>query len=411
MPERDFELLIESLAFGGAGTGRLGGKVVFIPAALPGERVRASLLKDRGSYWQGGMLELLSVSPCRQSVACPLAVQASGRNSGRPQYCPGCAYQHCTQEAETQFKNQQFVELLSRIGGLKEASVLPAVQGTLSLGYRNKISLHAQPDGQLMRLGYYLEDNKTVLDIPRCPLACDGINDLLSSERAKPGFLRHTLRDKMELTFRHTVHNASFFWRGKPKPNETWLKEETPLGTLSVPRGSFFQVNPEGCTLLLEHVAALIEQIRPESVTDLYCGVGLFSLLAARKGVPEVLGIDCDAPAIAAARVNAERLQLPQCRFMAGDAGKFLRDSLAKFDSRRTLLLLDPPRSGLSPETRNSIGRSEVRELVYISCAPDTLARDLKELSSSGYELRSTRLVNMFPRTAHFETVTHLEKL
>ena len=178
---------------------------------------------------------------------------------------------------------------------------------------------------------------------------------------------------------------------------------------VSAPRGGFFQVNPPVADLLLDEVSAAIRAVQPGFVIDLYCGVGVFSLAAAASGVAAGLGIDNDPAAIAAAGFNARQRGLSGFRFQAAAAEAAIRDALRAAPASRSLLIVDPPRAGLGKAVRVAIVAGRPAHVVYVSCAPDTLARDLAEFRAAGYAVRSARLVDMFPRTAYFESVCVLE--
>jgi tRNA/tmRNA/rRNA uracil-C5-methylase (TrmA/RlmC/RlmD family) len=277
------------------------------------------------------------------------------------------------------------------------------------LGYRNKLSLHAQKEGKETRLGYFAEDNQTVLDVPACPLAVPALNTCLAGLRSNASF-RHGLRDGMTLTFRHTEREAAVWWRGEARATDTWLMETTFLGPLSVPRGSFFQVNPAMADMLLRAVMDSLTAFAPRTVLDLYCGVGLFTLAAARAGVPEVIGADVDGPGIVAAEHNARKLGHPGIRWETAPAQKALDKFGPGMAESDAALILDPPRTGLGRGMVRDILRHPPRRILYISCAPDTMVRDVAWLKEGGYVLETSQLFDMFPRTAHFESLTVLRR-
>lgn len=398
---------IDRVAFGGAGVTRLDGCVVFVPGVLPGETVRFRIRAGKKTHAQAELVEVLTPSPDRRPNACPFMSHPRGRGPLADPVCAGCAYGHVAYERETALKQEQFGEALARIGGLADLTPEPPLASPRELHYRNKITLHAQLDGTECRLGYLQLDNRTVLDIPACPLAAPDLETLLRDLRARPGFFR-TLRDGMRLTLRRTDRDGALYWRGEPGPREPWLEESTPVGPLRVPRGSFFQVNPAAAALLIEAVQAIVRQVAPAWFLDLFCGVGLFSLAAARTGVPAGVGLDLDPAAIAAAVCNAQRHGLDGYRFRACPVERGLDEELRAAPLGQTLLLLDPPRTGLDPAVTALLAAHRPRDIVYVSCAADTLARDLARLTGAGYGVRSARMVDLFPRTAHFESVTWL---
>jgi 23S rRNA (uracil1939-C5)-methyltransferase len=405
--ETSYVGLVESIAFGGAGVVRLEGWVIFIPGVLPGERIRFKIRSGHKAFAQGDVLEVLEPSPDRIEPECPLMWHPLGPGPQRRPCCPGCAYGHAAYARELALKQEQFAEVLARIGGLKDLTFRKPIGSPLPFQYRNKIVLHTQKDNKATKLGYLELDNRTVLDIPTCPLATPPINALLQTMRAKPGFL-HGLRPGMDVTFRWTERDGALCWRGQADSRDPWLEESTPVGPLRVPRGSFFQVNPGAAALLIEAVQAIMKQAKPVRFVDLFCGTGLFSLAAAKMGIEEGAGLDSDPAIIAAAVENAIRHKLTGYTFQAARAELDLAAVLQAGSSRTTLLLVDPPRTGLELGVTSAIIDFKPRDIIYVSCAADTLARDLARLTAAGYTAKSLQLVDMFPRTAHFESVVWL---
>lgn len=396
-PTPTLELRIRSVAYGGKGVADHDGKVCFVPHALPGEIVRAAVQREHKAYTDMRLTQVLAPAPARQASACPLVALG----------CPGCVYQHASYEEELRLKQEQFLDLLSRLGGIDVGVVQAPTGAPNPLGYRNKMVLHAAVDRGEGTLGYVAEDNRTVIDVARCPLAAEPISELLAGLRAKPGFLR-SLRDGMDLTLRWTSADGAVHWRARPDPKAVWLKEDTAAGRIAVPRGSFFQVNPAVADLLLEHVLGILRESVAARVIDLYGGVGLFAVAAARSGWREVVVVDSDAEAGRAAAHNLE-LTRAKARVIVEEAGRALPRLLREGDPR-TVLIVDPPRAGLEPRVVGAIRAGGPSEIIYVSCGPDTLARDLRLLADAGYTVADTRLFDMFPRTAHFESVTVLRR-
>lgn len=404
-------LTITEVAYGGKGIGRHEGKVCFVSGVLPGEKVVAELARDRGGYWEASLRELLDPAAARVAPACPHAFQCPASGSGvRPSAaagaCPGCCYQHAGYDEELRLKDRQLRSLLLRHARVDEGVFLPSVPGAAPLGYRNKMALHAQADGAAMRLGYFLEDNTTILDIAACPLAVPPLNALLQQLREDSSF-RRTLKDGMTVTFRWTEPNGAVWWRNRAAENDVWLVESSRIGPLSVPRNSFYQMNPVMADRLVEAVQDRLKAALPGVFVDLYCGVGVFALAAAALGVPQVIGVDLDGPGIKAADYNARKLGFANTTWKAVKAQEGIRH-LALAEPGRTTLLVDPPRAGLGLETVRQILKQRPVRVLYVSCAPDTLARDVAWFKEGGYAVESVRLFDLFPRTAHFETLAEL---
>ena len=246
---------ISEVTTGGRGVARVEGKVCFIPGVLPGETVNIDVVKDRGSFLEARATALVSASPHRIIPACPLAFNVSRLTSHVSHFpaCSGCCYQHTTYEEEIRIKNQQLRFMLTRQAGCTENVLLPPVPSPSALGYRNKLALHGQIDGKDRRLGYFMDDNCTVLDVPACLLAVGPINALLEKLHGTPSF-RRTLRSDMTIIFRWTQKDGALWWRNQAAENDVWLIESSVLGPLSVPRDSFYQMNPGLADLLINAV-------------------------------------------------------------------------------------------------------------------------------------------------------------
>ena len=214
----------------------------------------------------------------------------------------------------------------------------------------------------------------------------------------------------MSLTLRHTESSGAVYWRNNPDKKDSWLRESTVLGMISVPKNGFFQINPFSRDILISGVSDILEKVKPAFVIDMYCGTGIFSITAALKNIEKVIGIDSDEATIKAAEYNVSSRNLGNCSFHAGDTGRAAAGVFKRTNPRNTLLIIDPPRGGIDGRTAEKIEQSGVKSIIYISCAPDTLGRDLKNISRYGYKIRSAQLIDMFPRTFHFESLTYLER-
>jgi tRNA/tmRNA/rRNA uracil-C5-methylase (TrmA/RlmC/RlmD family) len=394
-------LTITDVPYGGRGMGRIGGKVCFVEGVLPDETVQVEITRDRGDFLEARLLEVIAPSPHRIEPACPLAFRCSSMLYSAT--CPGCTYQHARYETEVHLKTGQLCSLLARQDPDNESLLQPSVAATVPLGYRNKMSLHAQADDTEMKLGYFMTDNTTVLDVPACPLALPALNERLSERRTDASFFR-TLRNGMTLTFRWTEKDGPIWWRNRADDHDIWLVESSVIGPLSVPRNSFYQMNPVMADRLVEAVMDRLRQAPARTVVDLYCGVGVFALAAATLGTPQVIGIDLDGPGIRAAAFNARRLGLTNTTWQAADA----HEGILAFETGDgpTTFIVDPPRSGLGRAMVTGILKHRPQRILYVSCAADTMIRDAAWLREGGYAIRSSQLFDMFPRTAHFESLT-----
>jgi 23S rRNA (uracil1939-C5)-methyltransferase len=406
--EPRYQGIVERVAFGGSGVTRQDdGCVVFVPGVLPGETIRYRITARHRTFVVGELLEVLKPSKDRIVPECPLMIQPRGLGPEAHPYCPGCSYGHAAYRRELALKQEQLEEVMARIGGIKDAVYGKPIGSPQPLHYRNKITLHTQKDRNETRFGYMGFDNKTVLDIPACPLAVPPVEALLKTLREKPGFFE-TLRHDMDVTLRWSERDGAVYWRGSAPSKESWLQETTSAGPLLVPREGFFQVNPWAAVKLFEAVQKLIRKIKARHFVDLYCGAGFFSLAAFKAGMKEGVGLDSDSGQIAAAAENARRHDMTGFTFQAAMAEHGLKPLLRDASSGATLLLVDPPRTGLEVGVTSVIAAAKPRDVIYVSCAADTLARDLGRLVGAGYELKQLQLVDMFSRTSHFETVAWL---
>ena len=382
-------IAIESVAYGGEAIGRLAsGKVCFVPGGLPGEELEVSIIQEKKSFARAKLVRIIRSSPERITPHCRFFQEAE---------CPGCAYLHCPYPRELQFKQQQLSDFLQRDGLLDNGVLAEPFAAPQREFYRNKLKLHSSGSNFAM----VARDNETLIAIDRCPLAVPEINAALADTALPPA--------GTSVCWRYTQHDGVHAFTGKKCPRGTgWLSENLPgAGIFKVPLDGFFQTNPAVAAELVRRVVGMISDSKLTRLIELYCGVGVFSIAAA-EALPELTatGIELNPGAIKAARWNAHRHGVEKrCRFFAGDAGKMLKKS---GDISGSCLLVDPPRSGLSSETLNNIVAAKPGKIIYISCAADTLRRDLVLFKQAGWLLKSAALLDMFPGTAHFETVAVL---
>lgn len=391
------QLKITDVVYPGKGLARHNGCVVFVRDVLPGEIVTARIIKKRKNYAEADIVSIDQPSPFRIIPICPLAGN-----------CPGCSYQHILYQEELRIKNRQFINLLRQIGRIDSPSCLPPTSSPASLGYRNRITLHtsgSEENRSKKSLGYFAFDNQTIIDIPACFLAVDDINNQLRQLRDNHRFI-FELGNNINLTFRNTKIDGTIFWEKGTVPDKAQLTEKTILGPIKISYNTFFQVNIPIADALIKRVTEIITDEPPSSLIDLYCGVGIFAMAAGKAGIPKVLGIDNNKTAIKYARENAKCLDMTGLHFEAMNASVGLEYGLSSFKPKRTTLLVDPPRAGIEKEIISLIAIHKPGMIIYISCAPDTLARDASRLSAAGYNIKKTQIFDMFPRTPYFESVT-----
>ena len=349
-PLRIVDLKIEDVAFGGKGVGRDNGKAVFIPFTIDGEIVSAELVREKKQFAEAELVDLKESSPHRVNPECPYF--------GR---CGGCAYQHISYEHQLAIKWRQVRDVLQRIGKLKDVPVRPIVPSPEQYGYRNRITVHAE-DGVI---GFFRRDSHRLIDIEHCPISRDEVNRALAELRTQH------VRDG------HYTLRAGF-----------------------VPR-IFSQTNDAVANALRDLIRQLIP-LDQELLIDAYCGAGFFA-----KGLLDkfqrVIGIDWDRFAIEAADENATTKE----NYITGDIEVELDRALQKREPAKTVVIVDPPATGLSANIRKLIVDLAPATLIYVSCNPATLARDLNELQQK-FTIDSVTPLDMFPQTAEIEVAVHL---
>jgi len=382
------ELVIDDVGYRGMGFGRVDGKAVMVPRVALGERVAVQIVDRRKHYDIGTATEIIEASSARIKPLCSCY-----------ESCPGCTYLHVTYEEEVLYKTRQLDRFMKHfVPDDLQIQVLPAPE---RFGYRSKAVFHL--DAAQGKYGYIGHDNKEVVDIPACKLLNEEINtswqvfrSLLTQDAASC--------EPKRCTFRSSTKEGVLRWReGSPPPVKT-ISEKTYAGEILMPVEGFTQVNAAVSESLQRYVYECVDSIAPEEVCDLYCGSGLFALLLANRcGVKKVTGIERNKAAVACARLNAERLSV-DARFYAADVSD-LPKAITQSNRSERLWILDPPRSGLSAKMIQQILAVKPEHLIYISCAADTMARDVKRLRDQGYGVHSLTLLDMFPGTYAFESV------
>lgn len=444
-------LTIDDLAFGGEGVGRADGYVVFVPGGLPGDRLRVRLVQVRSRFGRGVIDAIEEPSPQRVEAPCPYF--------GR---CGGCRLQHMAYPAQLAFKAKQVVDALERLGGLKGIEVRPIIGATETFGYRNKMEFTvARGAKEPLVVGLHEADRyDSVLDIDRCLLQSDRMNALLGEARAffiergltvyeqdsGEGLLRflmlrqgtHTgelmanvvtsapaVSELAPLAQRLQARDAdttSVVMNVNPKKASVAVGvEEHLLGgrdhiregvgglTFQVSASSFFQTNTRQAERLFELVLESAGLTGTETVYDLYSGTGAISLLLARRA-RWVYGVEVAQAAVDDAGVNAAANGITNCTFVCGEV-RFVLPSLIAKGVTAEVVVADPPRAGFHPKALHALVTLGARRIVYVSCNPTTLARDLGELVRGGYRLEWVQPVDMFPHTPHIEAVARLERV
>jgi 23S rRNA (uracil1939-C5)-methyltransferase len=428
------EVEIDSLAFGGRGLARTDGLVVFVAGALPGDRVRAEITKGKKRFAEARAVELLRPGADRVPDCCV--------HGGEP--CPGAPWQGLPYEQQLEVKREQLGEALRRIGeleGFELEEIVPAVE---PWRYRNKLEYSfGALDGETV-LGFHARGRwDLIVDVEDCHLASEAGNAARNEVREwarlesvapyDPRSREGVLRNLVVREGRHTgqiqtrlVTSASPLPRppvdlhtviegdsgGTDGPTgalgEERLREELSGLKLEMSHEAFFQTNTEMAERLYGVAAEFAGLSGSERVFDLFCGIGTIGMTMAARAA-EVWGLEIVPEAIADAERNAERNGIENARFVAANARTGIRD-LVERAGKPDVVVVDPPRSGLSQKIVRRILECEAKRIVYVSCNPTTLAPNAAQLGEAGYRLRRVRPVDMFPQTPHIECVALFEK-
>ncbi|MBI3811932.1 MAG: 23S rRNA (uracil(1939)-C(5))-methyltransferase RlmD [Nitrospirae bacterium] len=423
---------IEKLVDGGSGLGRLEGRVVFVPGVCPGEEVSARIRSVKKNHAEAELETVLKPSPDRIAPPCPVFEE-----------CGGCQWQHLADAAQLRAKVGILRENLARIGKLDAPDLLPPMPSPRGFEYRTRIQLKTDFTKDRSILGFNEEKSHRIVPIEACPIAHPILNRALAALRSlfsdqagrPPGLTEihlHLARATGEVLVR-------FFSEDKPpEPIEPFFKKftdampETVGQVYSSSNGrrrvrgrdylidrfkdvpfrisdrSFAPVNSDLIEPLIDTVRTFARPTSLESVLELHCGIGTFGIFLARKA-SALTGFDENEVAIGDANHNAIQQGLTNCRFTAKPVARAVRDLV---NEKKTFdcIVMDPPREGVHRKTLESLVRLNPSRIVYVSCDPATLARDLKILTDGGFRPGRLQPIDLFPQTYHLETVVELIK-
>jgi len=428
---------IDKLVHGGKGLAHDGSLAIFVEGVLPGESVRIQPERVKKGYAEGRLLEVVTPSPHRTDAPCPVYGQ-----------CGGCQLQHASPTAQLELKRDILAETLVRLGGLVDVAVPPLIASPDVYGYRHRARLAVvTPKGKTASLAYHEEGSHRLVPIAACPLLAPRLNEAVAHlNRALAGSgLMAALIQEVRLGYsvatgerviqyeaeRCTRRQAEGWFErvrtgldglkgqvmiaGRGLQQRRWVDGETALTEqvaglrLRCSDRSFVQANWRLNEMLVETVTdwALTGQDRaPLRVLELYAGIGNFGLPLARGGALVTL-VEANPAALADARYNARVNHVGRCRFRQGSAEAILD---ASTPDEYDFVLMDPPRTGLSKEALTGLLRLKPRRLVYLSCDPPTLARDLRVMREAGYRVTRLQGFDMFPQTMHIETLVELTR-
>ena len=441
-----YETTITDYTAEGQGVAHIEGCAVFIPNAIAGEAVKVRIEKAQKTWAVGKIVEILEKSPHRRNRECPVA-----------KLCGGCDFWHMDYEEESRLKAERVRTCLNRMGG-EALTEVPILSAPTCHGYRNKAQYPVQAKKGRAYAGFYRAGTHDVVENKRClilPEETDAVKDAVMDyvnqfrisvydEAAHKGLLRHIYVRRGVVSRQVLVclvcngdrlpRVEELLKRLKKIPGFTTLVlsvntkkgnavlgdkfitlhgpgyiEDTLCGlTFQLSPRSFYQVNHHQAQRLYEAAISQAQITREDLVLDLYCGVGTITLAMA-SAAGKVIGVEVVEQAVEDARSNAKRNGIENAEFFCGDAGAAALE-LERQGVIPDVVVVDPPRKGLNADTIEALHRMQPRRIVYVSCDPATLARDVALLKEKGYSLKNAIAADLFPRCAHVESVVTLSK-
>ena len=407
------QIHIEKCVYGGDGMGRLAdGRAVFVPFTLPDEDVRVEIFENNKNFARGRVVELITSSSQRIPARCP--------HFG---VCGGCHYQHIPYPTQLEFKLQILTDQLARLGGINNPPLSGITPSPEIWNYRYQVQFHLNALGQP---GYMDLSGKQVIPISQCFLAHPDLELLRNQLDLSPeaNLTRVSLRQdsleeqfillggleevapEMILDLPASVAYQSPDGRAVTLAGQDQLVYEVLGRQLTISPESFFQVNLGVAEKMLDYVLNLVPAQKDLRILELYSGAGFFSAFLAER-CRELLAIESSPSACYDFAANLDAYD--HVSLYEGAVEDVLPALVADLTTP-DLVLLDPPRAGLQPAARKALQELHPADIIYVSCDPSTLARDLKHLREAGYELQSARAFDMFPQTYHIETVALLSK-
>lgn len=395
------KVLISSVNHQGYGVARINNKVVFVENAITDDVVDIEIVKEYKKYALGEVVNFVSMSKEHITSACPYYDK-----------CGGCQISHITHKAQLDFKKEKMRNIFSRY---LDMEISPKIISVNEYNYRNKVVFHIK-DG---KLGFYEDGTNKLIKIDNCLLLDERINNLiplfnnLDLTYVEKIMVRVTSKevmvvfygfiDKIDVLKKYVSSIILVNIKEKLLYGKSYIKEEVNGLKFIISYNSFFQVNTKAMVRLYDKVLKYANLTKEDDVLDLFCGTGTIGIYLSMY-CKSVLGVEIVEEAIKDANINKELNNIDNISFICGDVDRVINE---KFN--QNVLVVDPPRSGLNKNTKNVILNNGFDRIVYVSCDPMTLVRDLKDLSSK-YEFKEITLVDMFPNTYHVECVILLQR-
>lgn len=445
---KTFKIDITGLTHEGQGVGKIEGFVVFVDGVLPGENVDIKIVKQTKSYAVGKLVNINNSSADRVKPFCPVYDK-----------CGGCAVQHMSYQAQLDFKKDTVLQNIRRIGGLQNIKVNNTIGMENPFKYRNKVQYPVGSDKGDIRIGFYETRSHNIIDSNLCDIQPDESNNIrdvvrgfckdagiaIYDEKTGKGLLRHVMvrkgfkteeimvvlvvnGDKLvksdelvnklleyfpdikSIVLNVNTRNTNIILGDKNICiyGQKYITDYIGSFKFEISPLSFFQVNPIQTEVLYEKALEYAGLSGNETVFDLYCGIGTISLFLSQKA-KHVVGVEVVDDAICDAKRNADINGVSNVEFLVGEAEKVIPE-LYEQGVKADVVVVDPPRKGCDQLLLNTLVEMQPQRIVYVSCNPSTLARDLKYLTEHGFEAKEVQPVDMFPWTGHVEAVVLIER-
>lgn len=440
---KTFKIDITGLTHEGQGVGKIEGFVVFVDGVLPGENVDIKIVKQTKSYAVGKLVNINNSSADRVKPFCPVYDK-----------CGGCAVQHMSYQAQLDFKKDTVLQNIRRIGGLQNIKVNNTIGMENPFKYRNKVQYPVGSDKGDIRIGFYETRSHNIIDSNLCDIQPDESNNIrdvvrgfckdagiaIYDEKTGKGLLRHVMvrkgfktgeimvvlvinGDKLvksdelvnklleyfpdikSIILNVNTRNTNIILGHKNICiyGQKYITDYIGSFKFEISPLSFFQVNPIQTEVLYEKALEYAGLSGNETVFDLYCGIGTISLFLSQKA-KHIVGVEVVADAICDAKRNADINGVSNVEFLVGEAEKVIPE-LYEQGVKADVVVVDPPRKGCDQLLLNTLVEMQPQRIVYVSCNPSTLARDLKYLTEHGFEAKDVQPVDMFPWTGHVEAI------
>lgn len=430
MKNESGQIKIESLSYGGSGVGRDSGKVVFVPLTAPGDIITYHTIEEKKGYIKAELSGIIEPSTKRITPACPVFGE-----------CGGCSWQYLSYKEQLMAKSEIFRETMWRLGTVEKDRIFEIIDTHSEWHYRNRAQFKVSYVNGRLHIGFYRKKSRDIVEMNSCAIMSPLINETISLFKKlllKTPFIErisqidisvddadkaavavmHISSDfkKNDVEFAETIFSTEnklvglFFKSGKNSSAKKVFAKKKGILTYCVPTnnreidlkfspGGFTQVNYLQNKKMVEMVVGIAGEGKTEKVLDLFCGIGNFSLPLATIS-KKVTAVENNKTSIFDGTRNAEELGIKNCSFIAGRAEDHISGD---YD----LAIVDPPREGAASVIKKLV-KNEVPRVIYVSCNPTTLARDLRLMTRGGYKIVSSQPIDLFPQTWHIESVTEI---